>query len=191
LYASNMSGASFVGLTGAAYEHGVVVFNYEWTAALVLILFGLFMLPVFLRARIATVPEYLERRFDVRARRLFSGFTIVMVMLLDTAGALFVGGLLITLVLPGLALWQATAALAAFAGIYTIMGGLKAVVVTAAVQAALMILGAGAVFVAGLDAVGGWGALMQALEPARRELVRPASDAFPPWPGLLGVVLLG
>ena len=56
-FASNMSGASFVGLMGAAYEHGMVVFNYEWTAALVLIFFAVFMLPVFLRAGIFTVPE--------------------------------------------------------------------------------------------------------------------------------------
>ena len=186
-----MSGASFVGLTGAAYAHGVVVFNYEWTAALVLILFAAFMLPVFLRARIATVPEYLELRFDRRARLLHSAFTILAVMLLDTAGALFVGGLLITLVLPQLALWQASALLAVFAGVYTVLGGLKAVVVTDATQAVLMILGAAAVFVIGLDAVGGWAALMEALEPGRLELVKPADDGFLPWPGLFGVVLLG
>lgn len=191
LYASNMSGASFVGLTGAAYAHGVVVFNYEWTAALVLVLFAAFMLPVFLRARIATVPEYLERRFDRRARLLFSAFTILAVMLLDTAGALFVGGLLITIVLPQLSLWQASALLAAFAGAYTILGGLKAVVVTDAMQAVLMILGAAAVFVIGLDAVGGWSALMESLDPGRRELLKPADDGFLPWPGLFGVVLLG
>ena len=191
LYASNMSGASFVGLTGAAYSHGVVVFNYEWTAALVLILFAAFMLPVFLRARISTVPEYLERRFDRRARRLHSAFTILAVMLLDTAGALYVGGLVITLILPQLALWQASALLAVFAGVYTILGGLKAVVVTDAMQAVLMILGAGAIFVIGLDAVGGWDALMAQTAPERLALVRPADDDFLPWPGLFGVVLLG
>jgi SSS family solute:Na+ symporter len=191
LYASNMSGASFVGLTGAAYEHGVVVFNYEWTAALVLILFAAFMLPVFLRARIATVPEYLERRFDRRARLLHSTFTILAVMLLDTAGALFVGGLLITILLPQLALWQASALLAAFAGAYTIMGGLKAVVMTDATQAVLMIIGAAMVFVIGLDAVGGWDALMTQMGPERLQLVKPAGDDFLPWHGIFGVVLLG
>lgn len=191
LYASNMSGASFVGLTGAAYEHGVVVFNYEWTAALVLILFALFMLPVFLRARIATVPEYFERRFDQRVRRLFSLFTIAAIMLLDTAGALYVGGLLITFAAPQLSLWEATALLAVFTGFYTIAGGLKAVVATDAVQAVLMIVGAGAIFIVGLQAVGGWEALMARLEPGQRALLKPADDAFLPWPGLIGVILLG
>jgi SSS family solute:Na+ symporter len=57
LYASNMSGASFVGLIGASYSHGMMVFNYAWTATLVLIFFAIFMLPVFLRAGLFTVPE--------------------------------------------------------------------------------------------------------------------------------------
>ena len=68
-YASNMSGASFVGLIGASYAHGLVIFHYEWTAALVLVVFAAIILPVFLRARLFTVTEYLERRFEPRTRR--------------------------------------------------------------------------------------------------------------------------
>ena len=88
LYASNMSGASFVGLMGASYAHGMVVFNYEWTAALVLIFFALFMAPVFLRTGLYTVPEYLERRFDARSRYAYALFTVLTIMFIDTAGAL-------------------------------------------------------------------------------------------------------
>src|SRR5690606_3812806 len=98
LYASNMSGASFVGLVGAAYEHGIAVFHYEWTAAAALIVLALFMLPVFLRARLSTITEYLERRFDRRARLAYSAFTILAVMLIDTAGALYAGGLVLAMV---------------------------------------------------------------------------------------------
>ena len=82
-FASNMSGASFVGLMGAAYSHGMVVFNYEWTATLVLIFFALFMLPVFLRTRLFTVPAYLEARFDRRSRWAYAGFTILTLMFLS------------------------------------------------------------------------------------------------------------
>ncbi len=77
LFASNMSGSSFVGLMGGAYANGVVIFNYEWTAALVLILFAIFILPSYLRAKISTVPGFLEERYDVRSRRAFSLFTIL------------------------------------------------------------------------------------------------------------------
>ncbi len=155
LYASNMSGASFVGLMGASYSHGMVVFKYEWTAALVLIFFALFMAPVFLRTGLYTVPEYLERRFDSRSRYAYALFTVLTIMFIDTAGALYAGGIVITTAVPGLELWQASAALALLAGVYTVFGGLKAVVVTDTLQAVIMIVGAAAICVIGIDAVGG------------------------------------
>ncbi len=191
LYASNMSGASFVGLIGASYEYGLVVFNYEWTAAAVLIFFALFMAPVFLRAKLFTVPEYLETRFDRRTRRFYAGFTLFTLMFIDIAGALFAGGLVISMMIPSLSLWGAAAAIALLAGVYTIAGGLRAVVVTDAVQAALMIIGASVILWAGLDAAGGWSALFTALDAGRTEMIKPASDPFLPWTGLFGVLLLG
>lgn len=191
LFASNMSGASFVGLMGAAYSHGMVVFNYEWTATLVLLFFALFMLPVFLRARLFTVPEYLEARFDARSRWAYAGFTILTLMFIDTAGALYAGGIVISTAWPQVDLWAASAALAVLAGIYTLFGGLRAVVVTDAMQAVLMIVGAALIFWIGLDKVGGWAALVDGLDAARLRLVKPADDGFLPWPGILGVVLLG
>ncbi|MCK5746313.1 MAG: sodium/solute symporter [Oricola sp.] len=191
LYASNMSGASFVGLIGASYEYGLVVFNYEWTAAAVLIFFALFMAPAFLRAKLFTVPEYLEKRFDRRTRRLYAGFTLFTLMFIDIAGALFAGGLVIAMLVPALSLWGAAAILALLAGVYTIAGGLRAVVVTDAVQAALMIAGSCVILWAGLDAAGGWSDLFAGLEAGRTQMIKPADDPFLPWTGLFGVVLLG
>ena len=190
-FASNMSGASFVGLMGASYAHGMVVFNYEWTATLVLIFFALVMLPVFLRARLFTVPEYLEARFDRRSRWAYALFTIGTLLLIDMAGALYAGGVVITTAFPGLGLWQTSAALAVVAGAYTLFGGLRAVVVTDALQAVLMIVGAALICLFGLQAVGGWDALMASLDTGQRRLLKPADDGFLPWPGILGVVLLG
>ncbi len=191
LFASNMSGASFVGLMGAAYQHGMVVFNYEWTATLVLIFFALFMLPVFLRTRLFTVPEYLEARFDRRSRWAYAGFTILTLMLIDTAGALYAGGIVISTAWPGVQLWQTGTALAVVAGLYTVVGGLRAVVVTDALQAVVLIAGAALIFAFGLAEIGGWQALMDGLDGARTKLIRPADDGFLPWPGIMGVVLLG
>ncbi len=190
-YASNMSGASFVGLMGAAYSFGLVVFNYEWTATLVLIFFALFMLPVFLRTRLFTVPEYLELRFDRRSRWAYALFTILTLLFIDMAGALYAGGIVISTVFPGVGLWQTSAALALLAGIYTLFGGLRSVVATDAMQAVLMIVGATLILIFGLNAVGGWDALMGSLDAARTQLLKPADDDFLPWPGILGVVLLG
>ena len=105
----------FVGNDGSSrqlYDNGVVIFNYEWTAALVLILFAIFILPSFLRAKISTVPMFLEERYDVRSRRAFSLFTILAIMFIDTAGALYAGGLVISNVTAVLNLWTAVAVLA-------------------------------------------------------------------------------
>ncbi len=191
LFASNMSGSSFVGLMGGTYANGVVIFNYEWTAAFVLILFAIFILPSYLRARVSTVPEFLERRYDVRSRRTFSAFTILAIMFIDTAGALYAGGLVIANVTGYLNLWTAVAVLALVAGIYTIMGGLAAVVVTDTVQAILLICGAAILFWLGLNEIGGWDQLFTGIPEEKQHLILPANDDFLPWPGLWGVVLLG
>jgi SSS family solute:Na+ symporter len=190
-YASNMSGASFVGLMGAAYQHGMTVFNYEWTATLVLIFFAVFMLPAFLRAKLFTVPEYLEVRFDRRSRWAYACLTILTLIFIDMAGAIYAGGIVMSTMFPEVSLWQAGAAMALLAGSYTLFGGLRSVVVTDAMQAVLMIVGAALIFLFGLREVGGWSALMNGMEAAQTKLIRPAGDDFLPWPGIAGVVLLG
>lgn len=190
LFASNMSGSSFVGLMGGTYAEGIALYNYEWTAALVLIFFAFFILPYFLRAKIHTVPEFLEKRFDVRSRRAYSAFTVLAVIFIDASAAVYAGGLVITQVFP-IPLWQAAAILAAVAGVYTVLGGLSAVVVTDTVQAILLIIGSLIIFVLGLNEVGGWQALVQATPDEKYALILPPSDDFLPWPGLLGVVFVG
>lgn len=191
LFASNMSGSSFVGLMGASYDNGLVVFNYEWTATLVLVFFALFMLPAFLRAGLYTIPQFLTTRYDKRSRIAYSAFTVFAIMFIDTAGALYAGGLVISSVIPGFTLWTSVAVLALVAGVYTILGGLEAVVVTDTVQAILLVIGAAAIFVFGIEAVGGWDAMMNQLSSDHTSLIQSAGDDFLPWPGLLGVILLG
>ena len=190
-YASNMSGSSFVGLMGAAYGHGITVFHYEWTAALVLLVFAAVILPVFLRNRIVTVTEYLELRYDRRTRLVYSGFTLLTLLLVDTAGALYAGAVVLQAAVPFVDLWIACLLLSLFAGLYTIIGGLRAVVITDALQAIVLIIGAAMVGYFALDAVGGWTALMEKSSARHLELFQPVNDSFLPWPGILGVVILG
>jgi len=191
LYASNMSGASFVGLMGASYAHGLVVFHYEWTAVLVLVVLAVFILPVFLRNRLFTVTEYLERRYDRRTRWAYSAFTLLTLLLIDTAGALYAGAVVMLTAFPGIDLWQASLLLSLLAGIYTISGGLRAVVFTDALQAVVMVLGAAVLAIYGLHAVGGWDGLMAGLDATPTTLIRPVDDEFLPWPGVFGVLILG
>jgi SSS family solute:Na+ symporter len=190
-YASNMSGASFVGLIGASYAHGLAIFHYEWTAALVLVIFAAFILPVFLRARLFTVTEYLERRFEPRTRVLYSLFTLVTLLFIDMAGALYAGAVVMVTGLPFLDLWTACIVISLLTGLYTIFGGLRTVVITDALQALVLIVGASFVAVYGLAQVGGWHALVGELDKDKLQLFRSPDDDVLPWPGILGVVVLG
>ncbi|MEJ2089453.1 MAG: sodium/solute symporter, partial [Gammaproteobacteria bacterium] len=193
LFASNVSSSTLVGLSSAAFSSGISVYNYEWMAALVLIVFLVFFLPFYLKTRVFTMPEFLERRFDQRSRYYFSALLVVLNITVDTAGALYAGALVIQIVYPQIPLWQSVIVLGILAGVYTIAGGLKAVVYTDAVQAVLLLIGSCLVAVLSFNAIGGsWSAVTAAVPAADLSIVRPASDPVLPWPGLVtGVFLLG
>src|SRR3546814_7485479 len=97
LLASNISSTTLIGLAGAAYAIGISVYNDEGMAALVLAFFCVFFLPFLLRSQVYTLPEYLERRYERRARLYFSGLDIFLNIVVDTAGTLFGGALMLKL----------------------------------------------------------------------------------------------
>ncbi|SDY19419.1 sodium:solute symporter [Nitrosomonas halophila] len=193
LLASNMSSTSLIGMAGSAYSIGISVFNYEWMAAIVLIFFTLFLLPLLLNSRVYTMPEFLERRYDRRARFYFSAFTILGNIFIDTAGALYAGALVIFLLYPEIPFALSVIILAILAGVYTILGGLKAVVYTDTIQAILLLLGAlliSALAFGRLDY--SWQTVANNVDASMLRLIQPIDDPFLPWPGLLfGVPLLG
>lgn len=192
LFASNVSSSTLLGLASSAYGTGIAVYNYEWMATLVLIFFVLFILPFYLRTRIYTIPEFLERRFDSRARLYFSGLLIVLNILVDTAGALYAGALVLKILYPEVPIWLAVGLLGFLAGLYTVAGGLKAVVYTDAVQAVLLLLGAILVATFSFQAVGSWEVVTERVPTRDLSIILPADDPVLPWPGLVtGVFLLG
>jgi SSS family solute:Na+ symporter len=192
LFASNISSTTLVGLSGSAYGHGIAVFNYEWMAALVLVIIAVFFLPAYLRARVFTLPEFLERRYDRRARYYFSALTLFLNIVVDTAGSLYAGALVLQLIVPSVPLWQIIAALALVAGIYTAAGGLAAVMYTDALQAVLLIVGACVIAWAAWVRIDAWAAVVAVTTPRELSLILPADDPHLPWPGLItGVFLIG
>lgn len=192
LFASNISSTTLVGLAGDAYHTGISVFNYEWMAAIVLVFFAIFILPFVLSAQVYTIPEYLERRYDGRVRTYFSVLTLFLNIIVDTAGSLFAGGLLLKLIFPDLDTGVIIAVLAVVAGLYTIAGGLAAVIYTDAIQTVLLLVGAVVITAVAYDKVGGWSGMTAGLDPGRLSLIRPLDDPGVPWLGLLlGVPLLG
>ena len=192
LFASNISSTTLVGLSGDAYATGISVYNYEWMAAVVLVFFAVFFLPIYLRSKVYTMPEFLERRYDARSRYYFAVITLIGNIIIDTAGSLFAGGLVLKLVFPSIPMWQTIAVLALLAGVYTIAGGLKAVMYTDAVQTIAILIGAIIITVLAFDKVGDWNTVTVITPPEMLSLVGPIDDPAMPWLGLLlGVPLLG
>jgi solute:Na+ symporter, SSS family len=178
---------------GAAYTWGIAVANYEWMAAPLLVVFSLILIPLYLRSRIGTVPEYLERRFDWRARRYFSALTLVSNIVVDTAGTLFAGAIVLATFIPGIDIFTAALILAAIAGIYTAAGGLAAVVYTDVLQAIILLIGASLVTFFSLQAIDfDWGRVVAETDPGQLSLFLPMSDPNLPWLGVVvGIPVLG
>jgi SSS family solute:Na+ symporter len=192
LFASNISSTAIVGLAGAAYVMGISVYDYEWSAGVVLVFYCVFLLPFILRSRAYTMPEFLERRYDGRVRVYFAALNVFLNVFVDSAAALYCGALVCRMLLPGTPLWAIVVVLAAAAGLYTLAGGLRAVIYTEVVQAVLLIAGAVTISVAAFTHAGGWRAVVHAVDPAMLSLIRPAGDPGVPWPGLLlGIPVLG
>jgi len=192
LFASNISNANLLGLAGQAYESGIAVFNYDWMAVVVLVLFAIFILPIYLKSKMFTLPEYLERRFDIRSRFYFSGLTLISNILIEAAAVLYAGALVIQLIFPSIPVWKIITVLAFFSGFYTVFGGLRAVIYTDAIQAMLLILGSMIITVMAYNSIGGIKGLREVAIPGTFDLLKPINDKSLPWPALIvSLPLLG
>lgn len=193
LFASNISSSTIIGLTGAAYTTGIVNSVYEWMSGLPLIIAALIFIPLYLRSRITTIPEFLEKRFDRRSQLFFSGISIFSTIMIETAGSLYAGSLVLQTFFPDLIMWQTALGLALVAGIYTAFGGLKAVVYTDAIQAVILIVGCSILtYILYSELDFDWNKVLASTPEGHFSVVRPLDDPGIPWPGLfMGVPFLG
>ncbi|GAA4869182.1 sodium:solute symporter family transporter [Serinicoccus chungangensis] len=192
LVATNMSGATFVGLAGGAYEQGISIFAYEWMSAVILVVFIFFILPFYLRSKVFTLPEYLEQRYDRRSRMAFAGFNLFANMFIDMAAALFAGAVVVKVLYPDIPMIVSVAVLAILAAIYTVIGGLGAVMISDSIQATVTLLGGVIVLIATFNAIESWDSMAQAAGDEKMSLILPADNADLPWPGLItGVLVVG
>lgn len=193
LFASNMSSNSLVGLAGAGYKDGFSVYTYEWMAVVILIIFAVFFLPFYLKNKIFTIPEYLESRFNYPVRAYASAIAIILNILVDISATLYAGGVVINMIFPEVSLFTTVIILAIIAGIYTISGGLAAVVYTDAVQAIILILGSTIITYFAYQAAGGWTAVENVInDPSHFNIIKGADDPSLPYPGIFtGVLIIG
>ncbi len=193
LFASNISTSTLIGLTGSAYGDGIAVSAYEWLAGIPLLILAFVFAPLFLRSKITTTPEYLDLRYSRRVRLYFSGLTILFTVIVDTAGGLYAGAVVMQVFFPSLDLWITSLVIGLFAGIYTAFGGLKAVVLTDVLQAGVLILGCAALaFLMFQQLDFSWETVRSSVPEGHLSMVKPWDDPQLPWPGLFfGVWLLG
>jgi len=140
LIAANISAEQIIGMSGSAFVMGIAIASYEWMSALTLVLVGKYLLPVFLKHQIYTMPQFLEQRYDHRVRMVLAVFWLGVYVFVNLTSILWLGALAINTV-TGLDLTYALLMLAAFAAAYSLYGGLKAVALTDIIQVVLLVFG--------------------------------------------------
>ncbi len=164
IFASNIGSEHLVGLAGSGATDGVAMAHYELHAWCLLVL-GWVMVPFYMRSKVFTMPEFLERRFSPASRTVLSLISLVAYVLTKIAVGIFAGGIVFSVLLPDVSLfgmdsfWVGSILVILFTGIYTILGGLRAVAYTDTVQTIILVLGSVLVTIFGLHALGGWSEL--------------------------------
>jgi SSS family solute:Na+ symporter len=184
IFASNIGSEHLVGLAGSGATDGVAMAHYELHAWCLLVL-GWVLVPFYMRSKVFTMPEFLERRFSPTARWILSIISLVAYVLTKIAVGIFAGGIVFGTLLPGMRLDLGFAVLDSFwigsmlvivaTGLYTVLGGMRAVAYTETVQTVVLVLGSVLVTVFGLIKLGGWTELRAVL----------GSDMFNLWKPLI------
>jgi SSS family solute:Na+ symporter len=191
LFASNIGSEHLVGLAGTGAASGVAVAQFEILAAFMLLLLGWLFVPFYLRSGVYTMPEFLEKRYSPAARWYLAVVSIIAYVLTKISVTIAAGAIVFE-ALMGIDFWTGAIIVVVATGIYTILGGLRAVLYTDMMQLFVLIGGAIAVTIFGLHEVGGFGALKEAAGPSFFSLWKPMSDPAFPWTGiLLGAPILG
>ncbi|WP_154218273.1 sodium:solute symporter family transporter, partial [Vibrio parahaemolyticus] len=140
LIAANISAEQFIGMSGSGYSIGLAIASYEWMSAITLIIVGKYFLPIFIEKGIYTIPEFVEKRFNKKLKTILAVFWISLYIFVNLTSVLYLGGLALETIL-GIPLMYSILGLALFALVYSIYGGLSAVVWTDVIQVFFLVLG--------------------------------------------------
>ncbi len=184
ILASNVGSEHIVGLAGTAAQSGVVMGHYELHSWIILLL-GWVFVPFYMRSMVYTMPEFLERRFNPQSRILLSIIQLLSYIITKASVTIFAAATVITIFFPGVDFWTAAIILVIITGVYTIFGGLHAVMYTEAIQAIVLLLGSTVLMFYGLKEVGGWDGLMTSIPKSKLNMFPALSDPNFPWLGIL------
>jgi SSS family solute:Na+ symporter len=192
LFSTNISTTHLVSLAQEGYVNGLAYGNFEWMAAFLLIVLAFFFAPFYIRSRVATLPDFLEKRYNRASRDFLAVLSIFSAVFIHIGFTLYTGAVVLK-GLFGFDIGWSIALTAVLTGLYTIIGGLLAVVVTESVQTVVLIAGAACVVVIGLIQVGGWSGIAAAVEPVKLTILRTATEtpSLPWYAVLLGYPVIG
>jgi len=191
LFVSNISTEHFIGLAGSGATSGLAVGHFEWLACLILLILGWVFVPFYLRSNVFTMPEFLERRFNRASSVYLASISILAYIFTKISVHLYAAAIVLERVVG----WDpltAAVALVVATGIYTIIGGLSAVIYTELMQTLVLLAGAVILTIIGLSEVGGFSGLRAAVPADYFSMIKPASHPEFPWTGIfLGAPILG
>src|SRR5438128_563773 len=191
LFVSNISTEHFIGLSGSGASSGLAVGHFEWLACMILLILGWVFVPFYLRSNVFTMPQFLERRFSRQCAVYLAGISIIAYIFTKISVQLYAASVVLERV-AGWPLWKTAVVLVVATGVYTIAGGLAAVIYTDTVQTLILIAGALALTIIGLHRVGGLEHLRTMVPPGYFHMIKPASDSQFPWTGIFfGAPILG
>ncbi|MHC4609619.1 MAG: sodium:solute symporter family transporter, partial [Planctomycetota bacterium] len=183
LFAANISSEHFVGLAGDGYASGLAVAQFELFAAVACLTLGWVFIPFYIRTGVFTMPEFLERRYNKQCRTYLTVISLISYVLTKISVTLFAGSLFLNM-LFGWDLYTSSLIMVIATGIYTVAGGLAAVIYTELIQAFILIGGAVVLTWVGLDKVGGISALIDGIPKDHWSMLKPLGHAYP-WPGMI------
>lgn len=196
LFATNISTVHLVSLAQSGFDTGLLNGNFEWMAAFTLILLALFFVPFYLKSGVSTLPDFLERRYDKASREWLTMISIVSAIVIHIAFSMLAGGIVLK-TLFGFDMYLSITVICIITGIYTILGGLRAVVITESIQTIVLLAGAFIISFAAYDKMGGWISMRDVLvdegQLERLSMLRPHGDSsgMPWYAVILGYPILG
>ena len=192
LFASNIGTEHVLGLAGDGYDNGVAVAQFEILASLILLLLGWVFVPFYLKSGVYTMPEFLERRYDKWSRGYLAVISIIGYILTKISITIAAGGIVFQQ-LMGINFWTGALIVIIATGVYTVFGGLRAVLYTDMLQMFILVGGALAITIIGLNQIGGWSELYATADSSYFTLWEPAGpDSKYPWTGIIfGAPILG
>jgi SSS family solute:Na+ symporter len=192
LFSTNISTIHLVSQAQEGYLNGLAHGNFEWMAPFLLITLSLFFAPFYFRSKVATLPDFLEQRYSRGARDWLAGVSILSAIVVHIGFTLYTGALVLE-GLFGIPILYSIVAAAILTGLYTIVGGLLAVVLTESLQTIVLLAGAITITAVAYVKAGGWAGIIANVDPVKLTVLRPKGDpANLPWYSVfLGYPVIG